>query len=191
MSEKPIVPDAMLEEKVISKEEMFRGKLIRVEHWQVKLPNGHTSLREVALHNGAAGVVAVDDEGKVVMVRQHRIAVGRMTWEVPAGKLDSPDEDPLHCAKRELSEETGLEADSWEKLICLETTPGFCTERIHLYLARGLHQGATHPDEDEFVATKREPIGTLVNQIMKGEIRDGKTIVAIMMAAERLRSTNI
>lgn len=191
MSEKPIVPDAMLEEKVISKEVMFRGKLIRVEHWQVELPNGHTSLREVALHNGAAGVVAVDDEGKVVMVRQHRIAVGRMTWEVPAGKLDSPDEDPLHCAKRELSEETGLEAESWEKLICLETTPGFCTERIHLYLARGLHQGVTHPDEDEFVATKREPIGTLVNQIMKGEIRDGKTIVAIMMAAERLRSTNI
>ena len=92
-------------------------------------------------------------------------------------------EDPLLCAQRELSEETGYIADSWRKLTVLETTPGFCNERIHIYLATGLKPGDTHPDEDEFVATTRMPLKEAVAKVMDGTFRDGKTALAIMMAA--------
>ncbi|MCH5287161.1 MAG: NUDIX hydrolase [Christensenellaceae bacterium] len=165
---------------------VFPGKIIRVEHWQVRLPSGETALREVACHPGASAVVPLDEDGNVILVRQHRIAVGRLTLEIPAGKLDSPEEDPLFCAKRELSEETGYIAQSWEKLTCLETTPGFCNERIHVYLATGLSRGETHPDEDEFVATVRMPLKEAVDHVMRGEFRDSKTALGLMMAAYRL-----
>ena len=175
--------DKQLTETFLEGKVVFPGKIIRVEHWQVALPNGEQALREVACHPGASAIVALDEQGRVILVRQHRIAVGRLTWEIPAGKLDSPDEDPFLCARRELSEETGLEADSWRKLTCLETTPGFCNERIHLYLATGLHQGASHPDEEEFVAVSRMPLKEAVARVMDGTFRDGKTIVGLMMAA--------
>ena len=191
MDNQKLIPDEQLIEKVLSREVVFPGKLIRVEHWQVSLPNGHTALREVAVHIGAAAVVALDEHDQVIMVRQHRVAVDHLTWEIPAGKLDSADEDPLDCARRELSEETGLEADSWEKLTCMETTPGFCNERIHLYLARGLRQGATHPDEDEFVTTRRLPLREALDQALKGELRDGKTLVGLLMAAQKLGISSI
>lgn len=178
-----MIDDQQLTETYLDGKVVFPGKIIRVEHWQVALPNGEHALREVACHPGAAGIVALDDEGQVILVRQHRIAVGRLTMEIPAGKLDSPQEDPFVCAQRELSEETGLVADYWRKLTCLETTPGFCNERIHLYLATGLHQGASHPDEDEFVAVSRMPLQDAVAKVMDGTLRDGKTIVGIMMTA--------
>ncbi|MBE5804490.1 MAG: NUDIX hydrolase [Clostridiales bacterium] len=172
-----------LTEKFLSKEVVFPGKIIRLEHWQVELPNGETALREVACHPGASAVVALDDEGNVILVRQHRIAVGRLTLEIPAGKLDSPDEDPFLCAQRELSEETGMTARNWQKLTCLETTPGFCNERIHIYLATGLSQGDCHPDEDEFVDVTRMPLAQAVALVMDGTFRDGKTALGVMMAA--------
>lgn len=175
-----------LTETLLSKEVVFPGKIIRLEHWQVALPNGETALREVACHPGASAIVALDDEGQIILVRQHRIAVGRLTLEIPAGKLDSPDEDPLLCAQRELSEETGLTARSWTKLTCLETTPGFCNERIHIYLATGLEQGACHPDDDEFLAVTRMPLKQAVENVMNATFRDGKTALAIMMAAAAL-----
>ena len=170
-------------EKYVDGKVVFDGKIIRLEHWQVELPNGHLALREVACHPGASAVVALDEEGRIIMVQQYRAPVGRLTLEIPAGKLDSADEDPLECAKRELSEETGLLADSWKKLTVLETTPGFCNERIHLYLATGLKQGETHPDEDEFVATTRMPLAEAVARVMNGTFRDGKTALGIMMAS--------
>ena len=182
--------DAQLAEHIISKEVVFPGAIIRLEHWQVRLPNGDVKLREVACHPGAAAVIAVDGEGQIIMVRQQRIAVDRLTWEIPAGKLDSAQEDPLDCAKRELSEETGLSAAHWQKLTCMETTPGFCNERIHLYLATGLQQGATHPDEDEFVATSRLPLRDAVQCVMDGTFRDGKTCLGILMAAQALSCSN-
>lgn len=137
---------------------------------------------------GAAAVVAIDDEGQVILVRQHRVAVGRQTLELPAGKLDSPEEDPLVCARRELSEETGLEAECWQPLTVLETTPGFCTERIHIWLATGLKQGDAHPDEGEFVALQRMPLSKAVELVMNGSIRDGKTVTGILMAAMKRSS---
>ena len=157
----------------------------RVEtlHWTVKLPNGNLALREVACHPGASAVVALDEMENIILVRQYRAPIGRLTLEIPAGKFDHVGEDPLVCAQRELSEETGLLADSWRKLTVLETTPGFCNERIHIYLATGLRQGETHPDEDEFVATVRMPLREAVSKVMDGTFRDGKTALAIMMTA--------
>ena len=162
---------------------VFDGKIIRLEHWTVKLPNGNLALREVACHPGAAAVVALDAEENIILVQQYRAPIGRLTLEIPAGKFDHAGEDPLECAKRELSEETGLIAESWRKLTVLETTPGFCNERIHIYLATGLKQGETHPDEDEFVATTRMPLREAVARVMDGTFRDGKTALAIMMAS--------
>lgn len=175
--------DTQLTEKLLDKQVVYPGVIIRLEHWQVELPNGEKALREVACHPGAAAIVALDDEGQIILVRQHRIAVDRLTLEIPAGKLDSPDEDPFECARRELSEETGLTAEHWQKLTCLETTPGFCNERIHIYLARGLKQGDCHPDEDEFVSVSRMPLKEAVQHVMDGTFRDGKTALGIMMAA--------
>ncbi len=171
-----------------SGETVFDGKIIRLEHWQVELPNGKTALREVACHPGAAAVVALDEEENIILVHQYRAPVHRLTLEIPAGKLDSADEDPFLCAKRELSEETGFLADHWEKLTVLETTPGFCNERIHIYLATGLHVGDVHPDEDEFVATTRMPLSEAVSKVMDGTFRDGKTALAIMMAQAKRAS---
>ena len=175
-----------LKETFLDGQTVFPGIIIRVEHWNVRLPSGETALREIVCHRGAAAVVPLDEKDNLILVRQHRIAVDRLTLEIPAGKLDSPEEDPLDCAVRELSEETGYRAESWEKLTCLETTPGFCNERIHIYLATGLTLGDTHPDEDEFVATVRMPLEEAVQRVMRGEFRDGKTALAIMMTAWKL-----
>lgn len=178
-----------LVEKYIDGKVVFDGKIIRLEHWNVELPNGRIVLREVACHPGASAVVALDGENNIILVHQYRAPMHRLTVEIPAGKLDSAEEDPLFCAKRELSEETGLNADSWEKLTVLETTPGFCNERIHIYLATGLRQGETHPDEDEFVATTRMPLSQAAAKVMDGTIRDGKTALGILMAFTKLNAS--
>ncbi len=179
--------DESLRETPFHKEEVFRGKIINVEHWQVHLPNGKAALREVVKHPGAAAIVPVDDEGFVTLVRQHRVAIDRMTWEIPAGKLNFLGEDPLACAIRELEEETGLRAEHWEKLSLVDTTPGFCTERIGLYLATGLSQHEAHSDPDEFLHIQRVPLAQAVAQVMAGELRDAKTALGILMAFHRLK----
>lgn len=178
--------DASLREIRMDEKTVFRGKLIDVEHWQVRLPDGREALREVVRHVGAAAVVPVDAEGRVTLVRQHRVAMDAVTLEVPAGKLDSPEEDPFLCAQRELKEETGLTAENWQFLTCIYTTPGFCTERIALYLAQNLTQGETHFDEDEFLRIERLTLAQAQQKVMQGEIRDGKTIIGLMMAGHAL-----
>lgn len=143
--------DDAIRETILSGETVFHGKLIDVDHLQVRLPDGKGALREVVRHRGAAAIVPLDEDGTVTLVRQHRVAVDRLTWEIPAGKLDGKGEDPLIAAQRELEEETGLNAASWRLLTFAETTPGFCDERIAVYLATGLTQRAAHTDEDEFL----------------------------------------
>lgn len=181
-----IMADEALRETPFQKQVVFDGKIISVEHWQVKLPDGREALREVVKHLGAAAVVPVDEDGYVTLVRQHRVAIDRMTWEIPAGKLNFAGEDPLDCAIRELEEETGLKAGCWELLTLVDTTPGFCTERIALYLATDLSQHEAHADEDEFLQVTRIPLSEAVKQVMAGELRDAKTALGILMAYHRL-----
>lgn len=169
-----------------SSETIYDGKILHVERWQVTCPNGRTAAREIVVHKGAAAVVPVYPDGTTLLVRQHRVAVDRVTLEIPAGKLDSAGEDPHDCAVRELEEETGLRAGRMTLLTSLLTTPGFCTEKIAIYLAQGLSQGSTHPDEDEFLDLVRMPLDEAVDRIMRGDIRDGKTICGLLMAREVL-----
>ena len=171
-----------LRETFLSKEEIFNGHIIKAELWQVRLPDGHTAPREIIVHPGAAAVVPVDEKGRVTMVRQHRVAIDTLTSEIPAGKLDKGNEDPLDCARRELEEETGLQAKHWQKLTCIATTPGFATERISIYLATGLHRTRAHTDEDEFVDTFTLPLEEAVTRCLDGTFTDAKTIVGLMMA---------
>ena len=169
-----------------SSETIYDGKILHVERWQVTCPNGRTAAREIVVHKGASAVVPVYPDGTTLLVRQHRVAVDRVTLEIPAGKLDSAGEDPHDCAVRELEEETGLRAGRMTLLTSLLTTPGFCTEKIAIYLAQDLSQGQTHPDEDEFLSLVRMPLEEAVAMIMRGEIRDGKTICGLLMAKEAL-----
>lgn len=176
-----------LREKVIGKAAVYDGVMLHVERWEALLPNGKTAAREVILHPGAAAIVPVDAKGNVTLVRQHRVAVDRVTYELPAGKRDAAQEDPLLCAKRELEEETGLTAAHWQELGCMMTTPAFCTERIWLYLATGLTQAQQHLDEDEFVGVEVMPLSKAVEMVMRGEICDGKTMTGLLMAERALQ----
>ncbi|MDI9521067.1 MAG: NUDIX hydrolase [Bacillota bacterium] len=171
-----------LKETFLSSKTEFVGKIITVEQWRVSLPNGQEAGREIVKHNGAAAVVPVDSRGIVTLVKQHRVAIDRITLEVPAGKLDAPDEDPFLCAKRELEEETGLVAGKWQKMAHVVTTPGFCTERIALYLATDLTQGRQHMDPDEFLNLVKMPLNDAVMMVEAGQIEDAKTCLALLMA---------
>ena len=178
--------DSRLREIPFHKETIYEGSILHVEKWQVTCPNGHSAPREIVVHKGAAAVVPVYEDGTTLLVRQHRVSVDRVTLEIPAGKLDRADEDPLDCAVRELEEETGLKAEAMTPLTSVLTTPGFCTEKIGIYLAQGLSQGKTHPDEDEFLDLVRMPLDEAVDMVMRGDIRDGKTICGLLMAREAL-----
>lgn len=178
--------DSGLREVPVSEETVFRGALIDVAHMQVRLPDGRTALREIVRHKGAAAIVPVDEREYVCLVRQHRVAVDQLMWEIPAGKLDTAEEDPLHCAVRELREETGLAAERMELLTKVITTPGFCTEQISLYLATGLSQHEDHPDPDEFLQVTRVPLKEAVDRAMRGELRDAKTALGLLMAWQKL-----
>ena len=177
-----------LREIPVSSEPIYNGRILDVQRWQVTCPNGNLAPREIVVHKGAAAVVPVYEDGTTLLVRQHRVAVDRVTLEIPAGKLDSATEDPLDCAVRELEEETGLTAERMTLLTSLLTTPGFCTEKIGIYLAQGLSQGNTHPDEDEFLGLVRIPLDEAIAMVMRGEIRDSKTICGLMMAREVISS---
>ena len=173
-----------LREIPVSSEPIYNGRILDVQRWQVTCANGNLAAGEIVVHKGAAAVVPVYEDGTTLLVRQHRVAVDRVTLEIPAGKLDSANEDPLDCAVRELEEETGLKAERMTLLTSLLTTPGFCTEKIGIYLAQGLSQGDTHPDEDEFLGLVRIPLDEAIAMVMRGEIRDSKTICGLMMARE-------
>lgn len=178
--------ESVLKETFLSKETVYHGGIIDVQRWQVRLPNGVTAARDVVLHDGAAAVVAVDEMGRVAMVRQYRCPIERVTLELPAGKLNYKGEDPLACAKRELEEETGLRAARWRKLSDTLTSPAFCTERITLFLAQGLTRHSSHLDEDEFLLFSFIPLDELIKDILSGRIQDSKTITGLLMAKEAL-----
>ena len=178
--------DHDLRETVTSRETLFEGKIITVEKWDVLLPNQRESGREIVLHKGAAAIVPLDKNGYVTLVRQHRVAIDRFTWEIPAGKLDFTGEDPFKCAQRELEEETGLQANKWQKLIQVVTTPGFCTETIAIYLATELSQTEAHTDADEFLRIKKIPLGEAVSLVKQGKLEDMKTCLGLLLAQQAM-----
>ena len=186
MKNMPETNDTKLYEKIIARREVFRGKLIRVEHWDAELASGRVSLREIVKNANAAAVVPVDADGNVTLVRQYRAAMGEIMMEIPAGKKDSVKEDSLVCAKRELEEETGLSAQNWKLLCDARMSPGFLTEQVSIYLATRLSQGSDHPDEDEYLNVVKMPLGDAVELVRQGKITDAKTVIGLMMAKDCL-----
>ncbi|NLI93567.1 MAG: NUDIX hydrolase [Peptococcaceae bacterium] len=169
-----------LEEKCLRSEMIHDGKIIKVLKDTVSLPNGKTATREVVRHPGAVGIVALH-EGKVLMVKQFRYALGQETLEIPAGKID-PGEKPEVCAIRELREETGYEG-TLQFLGVFHTSPGFADEKIYLYLAGDLTWSPLQADEDEFIGLTEVPWEEALQSAYRGEIKDAKTVLGILLAA--------
>ncbi|MBO7663693.1 MAG: NUDIX hydrolase [Clostridia bacterium] len=166
--------------------DVFDGVLLHVRQDTVRLPNGASSIREVIRHIGAVCVIPVTDRNEVIVERQYRYPVDRIMLEIPAGKLDAPDEDRLSAIQRELREETGYSADEWISLGDFHPAPAYSDEYITMYLARGLHQGRQALDEDEFLDVYTVPLQDLVRDVMNGRISDAKTQVAVLKAARML-----
>lgn len=171
-------------EKPIREQCIYDGKIVRLMSIDVELPNGKTSKREVIRHPGGSAVVAFNEKGEIALVRQYRTAMGRFMLELPAGKLDRG-EDPFVAAKRELAEETGMRATNWSKLGEYISSPGFCDEVIHLYVAQGESLGERHLDEDEFVDVIWMPFHEAVQSVTTGLISDGKSICGILLAQQK------
>ena len=170
-------------EKQKSSELIFDGKVLHLYRDVIELPDGNEGFREFCRHIGAVCVVPVTDEGEVICVRQYRYAIGQSIIEIPAGKLDSRDEDPREAALRELREETGAVCKSLTYMGKFYSSPAILDECIHMYLAEGLSFGDTDPDDDEFLELLKIPVDDLTHMIMRGEIVDGKTQAAVMRAA--------
>ncbi len=174
---------SILEEKTKASELIFDGKVLHLYRDDIILPDGRDAFREYCRHMGAVCVVPVTDEGEIICVRQYRYAIGAETLEIPAGKLDSRDEDPRDAALRELREETGATCKSLTYMGKFFSSPAVLDECIHMYLAEGLEFGDTDFDDDEFIEIVKIPVNELVDSIMSGEIVDGKTQAAVMRAA--------
>ena len=179
--------DEHLIETCAASKSVFDGKILHVFVDDINLPNGEKGFREYIKHIGAVAVLPLTDDGKVICVRQYRYAVGQVTVEIPAGKLDSPDEDPIEAALRELREETGARCKRLTYLGTYLASPAILDEKINLYLARGLEFGETDPDEDEFIDVVHIPLTEMIERVMAGEILDGKTQLAVLKVNELLR----
>lgn len=170
-----------LYEKTLEQVSKFEGRVIHVHVDTVELPNGRTATREIVNHPGGVGILALDENNNVLVVRQYRYAFGRTLLEIPAGKLEKG-EDPYQAAMRELREETGAACEKLQSLGEIFPTPGYCDEIIRLYLARDLRWGEMDLDEDEFLTVSRVPFQELVDRVLSGEIRDAKTCAALLKA---------
>lgn len=168
-------------EKTLSQKYHFKGRIMNIREDEVEIC-GHKTTREVCEHCDGVAVLPITEDGEVILVSQYRYPFEKMVLEAPAGKVDG-DEYHLHCGERELSEETGYAADEMTYLGFVYPSPGCLTERIHLYIARGLHEGATHPDADEFVEIKRYKLQDAVKMCDENKIDDAKTEILILRAA--------
>jgi ADP-ribose pyrophosphatase len=175
--------------KVNRKEVIHQGRVIKLVGENVTLENGVTVDLDLIDHPGASAIVALKENRSVIMIQQYRHALGNFIWEIPAGTLD-PRELPLNCAKRELVEETGFSADSWERLGMITPVPGYSNERIHLFLATDLSDSEQDLDQDEILKVHEIPLEQVMEMIHQGLIQDAKTISGIFFAAERLRKGN-
>ncbi len=177
---------SMEEEKLLSSEQIYSGKVLKLNLDTVVLPNGRTTKLEILRHPGASAVVPLKDDGRVVLIRQLRHAVGGFIYEIPAGKLD-PQEDPRDCAARELEEEIGYRAGSLELLTSIWTAPGFTDEVIHIFQGTNLQQGKQNLDQDEVLEIVEWSLDEAMAKIQDGTIRDAKTIIGLQLVYFNLR----
>jgi len=177
--------DKRLYEEKISSRQVFSGKILGLYYDKVRLPNGKNASREKITHPGAVAVAAITDESEILLVRQYRYPVNDITIEIPAGKLDK-DELPESCAKRELAEEVGAVGGEMQLLSSFYTTPGFCDEVLHLFMATDFKISNNNPDEDEFLDIIKIKMENALIWIKEGKIKDSKTIIGILMARDIL-----
>lgn len=174
-----------MHERVINSRRIYDGTIIAVRVDTVELADGRRSQREVVEHGQAVAIVPVLDNGRIVMVRQYRLPVGRVMVELPAGSLD-PEETPESAAQRELQEETGYRAERLHRLGGFYVAPGYCTEYIHVYAAFGLSESRLAADEDEVIEVDALPLDHLLTRMDTGEIEDAKTICGLLAYARWL-----
>jgi ADP-ribose pyrophosphatase len=172
-------------EKRLRTRRVYRGKAVDFCVDRVRLPNGKTATREYLDHPGAVGIVPFIDPKRIVMVKQYRYPVREVTLEIPAGKL-TPGENPVLCARRELKEETGYSGGWMEPLLSYWPTPAFANEILHLFIARKIKPGASSPDDDEFIDRIVISLDEALKLIYRGEIKDSKTVIALL-ACQSLR----
>jgi ADP-ribose pyrophosphatase len=178
-------PEPVLDvEETLSSRRLYEGAVVKLRLDCVRLPSGRETLREVVEHNGAVTVVAVDREGRVLLVRQHRHPVGRPLLELPAGTLDRG-EEPEACAARELEEETGFRAGRLERLGGFFVAPGYCTEYIQAYLATELEPGRAGGDEDEEMQVLALPLAEVLRLVDSGGLEDAKSLAALLLYLRR------
>ncbi len=169
-------------ERLLSSRIVYRGPVFSVTTDQVQEPNGVEARRDVIHHSGSVVVMPVDDSGatpRVLLERQYRHAAKDYLWELPAGRID-PGEQELHAAKRELLEETGYTASKWRRILKFYASPGFVAETMAVYLATGLRKGEAQPEEDEVIDMRMVPLPTAVRMVIRGTIRDAKTISSVL-----------
>ncbi len=166
-------------ETTLNSQTIFSGRIIEVKKDDIQLENGKKSIREVVVHHGGVCVAAIDQEDRLLLVRQFRYPYGKELLELPAGKIELG-EDPRECGIRELQEECGCTADRFEKLAQLYPTPAYCTEVSHIYRASGLHESVQKLDDGEFLDVLRIPFAQAVQMVMDGEISDAKTQIGIL-----------
>jgi ADP-ribose pyrophosphatase len=173
--------------KINRKEVIRQGRVFDVTVENVSLPNGACIDMTIIRHPGAAAIVPLTEDHKILMLKQYRHAIGHYWWEIPAGTLQSQ-EEPIACAQRELAEETGYTARVWDSLGAVTPVPGYSDERIHLFLARDLSQTRQHLDFDEIIEVHPVPLDDVVSMILKGDIEDAKSIAAIFRTLNKIGS---
>jgi ADP-ribose pyrophosphatase len=174
------------DKRVLGTRRLYDGKVLALDLDEVQEPGGVRATREVVRHRGSAACLAVHGDGRVVLVRQYRHPVAAEVWEVPAGRLDAG-ETPEEAARRELEEEVGLRAGRLEKLLEFWTTPGFCDEAMSLYRATLLESVPARPEADERIHVLTTSLAEARAMIGRGEVREGKTLVALLLEGERRR----
>jgi ADP-ribose pyrophosphatase len=177
--------------RVLSSREVYHGPAFRVTADQVLEPSGVRTRRDIVHHSGSVVILAVEEgasDPRVLLERQYRYAARQMLWELPAGRIDKGEND-LHAAKRELLEETGYTAKRWRRILRFYASPGFLAEAMNLYLARGLRAGPAQPEPDEVIHVRMVPLSAAVRMVMRGAIKDGKTISGILWLSQSRESS--